>query len=64
MSASTEYTYDFTSDEVKLLTLFMRAHEEELPVGLEDFFSSIENYIYNSMTIDEAEKFFNEKKNI
>lgn len=63
MNNPSDYQYDFTSDEVKKLVLFFRKYEEDLPSSLEDFFSSLEASIYNYMTIEEAEIFFNENKN-
>lgn len=63
MNNPSDYHYDFTLDEVKQLVLFFRKYEEELPITLEDFFSTLEGFIYDYMTIEEAEIFFNEDKN-
>lgn len=63
MNNPSEYHYDFNVDEVKQLVLFLRKHEKVLPLGIEDFYSSLEGYIYNYMTIEEAEIFFDENEN-
>ncbi|MGI5172053.1 hypothetical protein H0R92_00420 [Treponema sp. OMZ 840] len=55
--------YRFSLHEIKQLALFFRKHEDSLPEELQNFFSFLESCIYNSMTIEEAERFFNEDFN-
>ena len=54
------FTYDFSEDELKALVLLLRKNEANLPGCLENLMLNLQNCIYDSMTIDEAEKFFNE----
>lgn len=54
------FSYDFSIQESKDLVLLFRKYEKDLPDSLKDFSISLHQYIYNSMTIDEAEKFFHE----
>lgn len=53
--------YSFTDPEMKSLALLLRKHEADLDVHLDVFRSFLENYVYNGMTIEEAEVFFDEK---
>jgi len=50
--------YHFSSKEIKLLAIFFRKHPENIPDGLETFAGTIERTVYNSLSIDEAEKFY------
>lgn len=43
---------------MKSLTLLLRQHEEVLDRELEGFLQFLERYIYATMTIEEAERFF------
>ena len=54
------FTYDSSEDELKALVLLLRKNEANLPGCLENLMLNLQNCIYDSMTIDEAEKFFNE----
>ncbi|MBO4509047.1 MAG: hypothetical protein J5747_10500 [Spirochaetaceae bacterium] len=54
------FRYDFSEDEIKALVLLLRENEATLPGCLENLMLNLQNCIYDSMTIDEAEKFFNE----
>lgn len=58
MTEDEQFHYDFTLEEVQCLIRFFRSHESTLNPKLEKFMGSIESFIYNNMTIDEAEKFF------
>lgn len=53
--------YRFSLQEIRILLSFMREHEDVLPNQLQNFFSTLESFVYNAMTIEEAEKFFYEK---
>ncbi|MEE0999292.1 MAG: hypothetical protein UIH41_06495 [Treponemataceae bacterium] len=54
------FSYNFSIQEAKDLVLLLRKHEKELPNSLIDFSISLQQHVYNSMTIDEAENFFYE----
>lgn len=60
MIEESNYSYNFSSQEIKDLVLFLRKFDKELPDSLKDFSIAIHNHIYNFMTIDEAEEFFHE----
>lgn len=51
-------TYSFTSEEVALLAKFLREKQSEIPLGLENFHSSLERAIYSNLTIEEAKRFY------
>lgn len=53
--------YRFSLQEIRILLSFMREHEDVLPNQLQNFFSTLESFVYNAMTIEEAERFFYEK---
>ena len=53
--------YRFSLQEIRILLSFMREHEDVLPNQLQNFFSTLEAFVYNAMTIVEAERFFYEK---
>ncbi len=57
-----EKIYRFTDQELDSLALFFRQNLKELPEELECFSRFVEYYIYNKMTIAEAESFFLNKK--
>lgn len=54
------FNYSFSLEQAKELCLFLRRNE----IGCSKYLNSLEielqNFIYNSMTIDEAESYFNE----
>jgi len=50
--------YTFTKKEVFLLAKFLRLKEEELPVGLETFYKTLETSVYNSLSISEVRQFY------
>ncbi|HZK20426.1 MAG TPA: hypothetical protein VFC68_06850 [Treponemataceae bacterium] len=60
MIDKTGLVYHFSDLELRKIALFFRTHDSLLPEEIESFRNKVENYIYNSMTIDEAENFFNE----
>ena len=52
------FSYHFSPRETSHLAHFLRKHQAELPDALLDFLKTVENVIYNSMSITEAEKFY------
>jgi len=54
------FSYDFTEDELRALVLLLRNNEAELPGCLQNLMLNLQNCVYDAMTIDEAENFFNE----
>ncbi|MBR7064936.1 MAG: hypothetical protein IKI31_07315 [Treponema sp.] len=56
--SSLSFTYNFSHRETSHLAYFLRKHQNEVPDALADFLKAVESAIYNSMTIDEAEKFY------
>ncbi|CEM61177.1 hypothetical protein DWQ65_00425 [Treponema phagedenis] len=50
--------YVFTDEELKALALFFRNSDLEVPQTLSRLSIFAETYIYNQMTISEAEAFF------
>lgn len=50
--------YSFTKREVFLLAKFLRKNEEQLPLGLETLYKTLEDSVYNSLSISEIRKFF------
>jgi hypothetical protein len=57
---STEYA--FNDKEIRSLVRLLRKNESVLDPELDGFLSFLENHIYHSMTIEEAEAFFDEKR--
>lgn len=51
-------TYSFSAKEIGLLAKFLREKETEIPHGLENFAKSIENSLYDSLTLDEVKRFY------
>lgn len=51
-------TYSFSAKEIGLLAKFLREKETEIPHGLENFAKSIENSVYDSLTLDEVKRFY------
>lgn len=51
-------TYSFSAKEIGLLAKFLREKEIEIPHGLENFAKSIENSVYDSLTLDEVKRFY------
>jgi hypothetical protein len=60
MSVTGKAVYSFTEDEIKSLALIYRNHPELFSSLLDSFGDFLENYLYQIMTIEEAERFFNE----
>jgi len=55
-----DFEYHFSDKELKKLAFFFRKYDSLVPNQLDNFKDAVEGYIYNSMSIDEAEVFFNE----
>lgn len=53
------YEYAFSLEEIKELVLILRQKEDVLPHELRKLFSFLESRVYDTMTIEEAERFFN-----
>lgn len=51
-------SYNFTSDEISLLARFLRDNLERMPKGLEAFYKSLEDSVYNSLSLEEARLFY------
>lgn len=50
--------YSFSKKELYLLAKYLRTKQEELPEGLETFYKSLEDSIYNFMSLDEVKRFY------
>ncbi|MGP1586867.1 MAG: hypothetical protein ACTTHG_00835 [Treponemataceae bacterium] len=55
------FQLDMNIQEVKELCLFFRSLSFEKTKFITDLETELENYLFNTMTIDEAERFFNEQ---
>ena len=51
-------TYNFTKKELFLHAKFLRVKEDELPLGLETFCKTLEDSVYNSLSIQEVRRFY------
>jgi predicted transcriptional regulator len=52
------FTYSFSPRETAVLAHFLRSHQDEIPDALADFSKAVENTVYNSLSLDEAERFY------
>lgn len=50
--------YTFSKKELFLLAKFLRLKQEEMPEGLEIFYKTLEDSIYNVMSLDEVKRFY------
>lgn len=50
--------YSFSKKELFLLAKFLRLKQEELPEGLETFYRTLEDSIYNSLSLEEVKRFY------
>lgn len=50
--------YSFSRKELFLLAKFLRVKQEELPVGLVPFYKTLEDAIYNTMSLEEVKRFY------
>ena len=50
--------YSFTKKEVFLLAKYLRQKQEELPDGLEIFYKTLEDSVYNTLSIEEVKRFY------
>ena len=51
-------TYNFTSKEISVLAKFLRDNQADLPKGLENFYKSLEDAVYNSLSLEEVRNFY------
>lgn len=52
------YNYPFTADELLALAQFFRIHEATVPPSLKQLDEFARNFVYNRMTIAEAQTFY------
>ena len=50
--------YSFSKKELFLLARYLRTKQEELPEGLELFYKTLEDSIYNCMSLEEVKRFY------
>ena len=50
--------YSFTRNELFQLAKYLRKKQEELPDGLELFYKTLEDSIYNCMSLQEVQRFY------
>ena len=50
--------YSFSKKELFLLAKYLRTKQEELPEGLEIFYKTLEDSIYNCLSLEEVKKFY------
>lgn len=60
MNGGQHLTYTFSDKEIRALALLLRKYEDVLDNELDGFRLFLETTVYQSMTIAEAEEFFNE----
>ena len=56
MNAS-NFSYEFSGEELKSLVHFLRSRQDSLPRELFAFFRAVQNEFYGQLSIDEVEKF-------
>ena len=50
--------YSFSKKELFLVARFLRTKQEELPEGLELFYKTLEDSIYNCLSLEEVKRFY------
>ena len=50
--------YAFSKKELFLLAKYLRTKQEELPEGLELFYKTLEDSIYNCLSLEEVKRFY------
>jgi hypothetical protein len=50
--------YSFSKKELFLLAKYLRTKQEELPEGLEVFYQTLEDSIYNCLSLEEVKRFY------
>ena len=50
--------YSFSKKELFLLAKFLRDKQEEVPAGLDTFCRTLEDSIYNSLSLEEVKRFY------
>ena len=53
--------YSFSKKELFLLAKYLRTKQEELPEGLEIFYKTLEDSIYNCLSLEEVKRFYSWK---
>ena len=51
-------SYHFTANEIAVLAKFLRDNMDNMPEGLENFYKSLEDSVYNSLSLEEARLFY------
>ncbi len=55
-----KFRFEFDLEQAKEICYQIRKNNIVFSDILNDFYTSIQSFVYSSMTIDEAERFFNE----
>ena len=50
--------YSFSKKDLFLLAKYLRTKQEELPEGLELFYKTLEDSIYNCLSLEEVKRFY------
>lgn len=50
--------YSFSKKEVFVLAKYLRQKQEELPEGLELLYKTLEDSVYNCMSLEEVKRFY------
>ena len=50
--------YSFSKKELFLLAKYLRTKQEEIPEGLELFYKTLEDSIYNCLSLEEVKRFY------
>ena len=50
--------YSLSKKELFLLAKYLRTKQEELPEGLELFYKTLEDSIYNCLSLEEVKRFY------
>ena len=50
--------YSFSKKELFLLAKYLRTKQEELPEGLELYYKTLEDSIYNCLSLEEVKRFY------
>ncbi len=50
--------YSFSKKELFLLAKYLRTKQEELPEGLELLYKTLEDSIYNCLSLEEVKRFY------
>ncbi|MCI1209711.1 MAG: hypothetical protein LKF96_09745 [Treponema sp.] len=50
--------YDFNTAEIVVLAKFFRDHQSNLPREILPFASAVEKVVYNTLSVEEVERFY------